>query len=166
MTALNPKFVRDLKEGYAWQLYGKRVLERLGFDVRIDPLRISPDQESVAEYTDRDDLRVQAHSGRWVSIAVKSRKTHFTGPDDYPHPKCIVDSHVAVHKWDRVAAALVVSQFTRNWIVIPMTTRHTWRSDTFWTGDSQAMGHDKLCYWVEPHRCKELREFLAWLRAT
>lgn len=159
-------FTENLREGYRWQLYGKRVLEELGFEVRIEPLRIAPDLASRAEYSDTFDLRVQAGSGRWVRIEVKSRKTHFTGPHDYPHFRCIVDSHVAVHKWERVAAALVVSKFTKNWLVIPMTTRDTWRSARFWTEDSEKMGYDKMMYWVRPQLCRTLREFVAWLRAT
>jgi hypothetical protein len=153
-------FVKMLREGYAWQEYAKRVLEELGFEVRIDPLRIAPSWDVVAQYCDWDDLRIRAHSGRWVSVSVKSRKTRFHGPDDYPYPRCIVDSHKAIDQ-QRVAAILVVSQYTRGWIVIPMTSRDSWRSASFPTPDGP-----KVCYWVDPSRCKTLREFAAWLRAT
>ena len=155
-------FERQAREGYVWQVHAMRTLQLLGFKVETDPLRIRPRLEEFRDYSDSEDLRITAPStGRCVRVGVKSRKCAFTGPGDYPWPKCITDTVYSIDRQPRMAAIILVSRASAGWAVVPMTTRQYWKTDVFPTDDGP-----KLCYWVKRARCRTLESFTDWLRDT
>jgi hypothetical protein len=150
-----------LRNGYRWQVWLAGQLEREGFATEVEPLRVRPSLDQRQGYGDTCDVRVFARSGGSRKLACKARRTRFTCPDDYPHPRVIVDSVVA---WDRTpdtSAVVVISQYTAGIVVVPATSQEHWRVRSFPTPD----GH-KPCYWLPKFHCRTFISLCEWLEST
>jgi hypothetical protein len=117
-------FVQDLQTSDRYVRIAAHWLQSLGFDVRVKPLRIRPDEAHMAEFADQGDLEI-IHRRR---VEVKRRiDIEFTGPDDYPYPTVFVD---VAHTWDRAVnkpyAYLIFNKDASVCIIVKGETAQHW----------------------------------------
>jgi hypothetical protein len=119
-------FLRELKKGYGWQLWVAVQFLKEGFAVKVPPLEIRPNHDSIDDYTDHGDIIVLLGS-RGAYFECKSRGLYFNSVLDYPHDTAFVDR---VNTWRRKAtkavAILLVSRITGKIIVVPASTEKDW----------------------------------------
>ena len=153
MAQSEQHFEAMVAQGHTWERKAVVMLLGYGLDVRWlnENRRTTPD--------DGADLAVYGWRDRPIRIGVKSRCTHFTCVEDYPHPKCLVDSVRALSDAPMPAAHLVASRPTGAWIVIPMSTKPHWKTFTVNGADGP-----KQCYWIPPGLCTTVELFVDWIK--
>jgi len=150
-----------LKEGYEWQCWLAARFRVRELEAEVDELWISPDSRLNHLYTDKIDIRVYSRSGLCRRIACKARRTYFTGPSDYPHPKIIVDDVKSCDKKPTPHATVVISQYTCGILAIPEATRPSWKKHIFPTPHGP-----KNCYYCSSADCRTFDQLCDWLART
>lgn len=154
------EFKRYLAEGYAYQGVAAAILTQLGLQVQLPDLRVAPTPEQWADYTDEYDLLVEGRR-----IDVKSSSRAWTCIDDWPVEFggwAIVDNVGAFDRKDhKPVAYLLISQPTAAILVVPVSTRPTWRVIQRW--NARQSFHQEF-YAVRPQQLKTLDEFVEWVQ--
>ncbi len=140
-------------QGHHWEREAVKMLLGHGLDVKW----LNEGRATVSD--DGADILAYGWRDKPVRLGVKSRCTPFTCVQDYPHPKCLVDSVRALTRAPLPAAHLVVSQPTGAWIVIPMSTKPHWRTFTVHGADGP-----KECYWIPPKLCTTVELLVDWIK--
>ena len=114
-------FVQDLFDSQAVVLEAAKWLLNKGYKVTVNPTRVRPSVEKMAEYADNGDLEINER------IEVKGRKIDFTSREDFPYTSIIVD---VAHVWDRAkpkpAFYLLFNRARTHIAVVGRSTREAW----------------------------------------
>jgi hypothetical protein len=90
-------FLKQMLDGYRWELYVLTQLQMRGYWGAIHPLRVRPDRCQAKDYSDPYDLVLGSRPGTsikesWqVHLDVKARSYPFSEPGDWPFPTVTVD---------------------------------------------------------------------------
>lgn len=112
-------------------------LKKEGFEVK------TPDQRPRKirkNYSDHGDIQILKDGEKKFVLEVKSRKLNFTSKYDYPHSNVIVENVGQFNsKKHTVAAYVIISQFTEEKFVIPMSSKKHWIIDKVYDSEKQVI---------------------------
>lgn len=134
-------------------------LKKEGFEIK------TPDQRPRKirkNYSDHGDIQILKDGEKKFILEVKSRKLNFTSKYDYPHSNVIVENVGQFNsKKHKVAAYVIISQFTEGKFVIPMSSKKHWIIDKVYDSEKQVI-IDK--YFVHKIHCIEFQELIEKLK--
>ena len=133
-------------------------LKREGFEVK------TPDQRPKKirkNYSDKGDIKILKDGEVRFTLEVKSRKLNFTSKYDYPHSNVIVENVGQFNaKKHKVAAYVIISQFTEEKFAIPMSSKKHWIIDKVYDSEKQVIIEKYLVHKIHTIEFQELIEKL------
>jgi hypothetical protein len=152
-------FIKELKDGFAWQSLPVLFLQLSGLDVEMPELKIREGGISkAAPFFDSKDLIVNKKR-----IEIKSRKEKFTSPETFPYSTAIVDT---VKKFEgreeKPFAYIMVSRFTGSMLWVDCQTWKDW--SVIEKFDHTRKYRDKF-YVIEREKMRSMDELVKGLKS-
>jgi hypothetical protein len=153
-------FVQQLKIGNKWTEYVAEKLRENNINAYATELEIRDTVGDRHRFTNEQDILFNGMPG---CLEVKSRKIKFSNnPLSYPMQTAFVDT---VFGWDKKnpkpLAVALVSQITREILVVPVSTEKTWGTSTHF---DKVRGITETSYTIDRGLLKTFSEFMVWLK--
>jgi hypothetical protein len=153
-------FVQQLKVGNKWTEYVAEKLRENDIGAYATDLEIRDGVEDRYRFTNEQDILFNTMPG---CIEVKSRKIKFfDDPYSYPMQTAFVDT---VFGWDKKVpkplAVVLVSQITKEILVVPVSTENKWGTSTHF---DKVRKITETSYTVDKGLLKTFSEFTDWLK--
>lgn len=119
-------FVEQLAIGHGWATYVADALNDRGVRCEVTEMEICKDLEDAKRFADEKDIIFNDMPGY---LDVKSKAMRFNSdPDSFPYTTAFVDTeHGWNQKKEKPLAVILVSQFTKEMLVVPPSTSSTWK---------------------------------------
>ena len=124
-------FHEELTTGHQWATYVAGLLQDRQIRCHVNPIQFRDTYEDRQRFQNEQDILLDAMPG---AIEVKSRRLTFgSRPESYPFDTALVDTQTG---WNRKSpkplAVVLVSQTTREPLVVPVSTSKMWgRKSTY-----------------------------------
>lgn len=126
------RFLKQLIQGYKWQVYVLQAIQSRGHWGTVHPLRVRPERSQAAQYTDKFDIKVgsgpRPRKSWSVEIDVKARTRTFKSPASFPFKSIIIEP---VDRFDKRESYpdywCMVSQNNGEMIFIPSKNKKEWK---------------------------------------
>lgn len=133
-------------------------LKKEGFEIK------TPDQRPRKirkNYSDKGDIQIFKGNELRFTLEVKSRKLNFTSKYDYPHSNVIIENVGQFNsKKHKVAAYIIISQFTEGKFAIPMSSKKYWIINKVYDPEKQVIIDKYLVHKIHCITFEELIEKL------
>jgi len=120
------EFVADLKQSDSDANEFVAIQQKLGWDIRLQPLQIRPNYGSRQQYADKGDIQITAR------IEHKRRTDlYFTNRETYKYDTVIVDEKYKVDKYQNLPLMYIIQNAHKTHVAIVYAwTRPHWRTIT------------------------------------
>ena len=152
-------FVQQLRIGNKWTEYVAKKLREQNIRAFATELEIRNGVDDRHRFTNEQDILFETMSG---CVEVKSRKIKFgKDPLSYPMQTAFVDTVIGWKKKSpKPLAVVLVSQITKEMLVVPVSTESTWGTSTHFDKIRQIT---ETSYTVDKSLLKTFSEFSDWL---
>lgn len=165
MTANHARFQKSLIKSHNAVVLVAEWFKANGYEVNIEPLRVSPTFEERQEYSDQGDLYVKM-DGQWERIEVKNPKCDFTHLGNFPFRNRLFICQTRA--WDRAEPKphrfyIVNRARTHAAVVDPIATRAQWWeeevTDTRYCEDDGSPGRVQTVYCMKANLVMKWQDF-------
>jgi hypothetical protein len=152
-------FHGELQDGHSWAQKVANYLNAQGLDCTCTPISYAKTQAEIEVFTKTDkDITFNKMTG---NLEVKSLRTEFTSPKDWPWQTAIVDTASGwKQKEEKPVAVILVSKITGAMIAVPVSTEHEWKVERRF--DSLRKFEDNFLM-VSRRHLRTIDELVVWL---
>ncbi len=153
-------FHRELEAGHSWAQKVTDYLNAQGVDCTCTPISYAKTQAEIEVFTKKDkDITFNSMDG---NLEVKSLRTEFTSPSDWPWATAIVDTASGWRqKEEKPMAVILVSKITGAMIAVPVSTEGEWKIEKRF--DSLRKFEDNFLMVAKTH-LRTIDELVVWLK--